>query len=461
MRRSRVPRIAVLVSTFVVTLAIRVWGVAEHFLLLGDQIRDWGIALGPLTELPLVGPPTHVHGYTIGPAFYWILWAIRVTVGPWYNNLPHAGGIGQAVLQSAADTLLLAAVWKRTQSMWIALTTITLVATASFDLALSALVWNPVMGSTLAKAATALVLLEWHRQSMVRVLLTAAAAWSAVHAYTGAVFVTVGVFAAVVVDPFVRGERATVRRNLLAIFAVVAVLQLPYLIHQLGNRFRDSALAAVTGGLASVLSGTAPPQLAKSVAGYAGALETIQMAPWHPRFAPWVLLACAVIVLVRYRRDTVVLTTTLVPQVAAIIGYALFLGGLDAYYYLSLMPAAALTSVLAVGALPPARFVPFVGAAMLASVFALLPIRIRHASTFFKMPEYKAIVDGSRRIVSTHQPMRAIRTAFTLPPTGDPEFVYMILGGHVDRQSPWVAVITSEGAVRYQRLADDSISPKR
>src|SRR5262245_22513486 len=104
--RSRVvelARVALPMLVFALTLAVRIRGVSTHFWLLGDQIRDWAIALRPFTDLPLVGPPTHVGGYTIGPAFYWILWLIRVTIGPFFNNLPHAGGIGQAALQSAAD----------------------------------------------------------------------------------------------------------------------------------------------------------------------------------------------------------------------------------------------------------------------------------------------------------------------------------------------------------------------
>src|SRR5687768_11235759 len=104
----------VLSLTVVLTFAVRVSGVSRHFWLLGDQIRDWAIALRPFESLPLVGPATHVGGYTIGPAFYWILWLIRVVLGPWFQNLPHAGGIGQALLQSGVDALLAAAVWKRT-----------------------------------------------------------------------------------------------------------------------------------------------------------------------------------------------------------------------------------------------------------------------------------------------------------------------------------------------------------
>src|SRR5437879_753088 len=120
--------IVAMLATFTFTLMIRVSGVGRQFAMLGDQIRDWSIASGPFTKLPLVGPPTHFSGYTIGPAFYWILWLIRITVGPWFDNLPHGGGIGQAILQSGVDAVLLLAVWQRTRSPWIALTAVILVA---------------------------------------------------------------------------------------------------------------------------------------------------------------------------------------------------------------------------------------------------------------------------------------------------------------------------------------------
>src|SRR5262245_41058100 len=104
---------AIAMLVFLATFVLRVRGVGEHFILLGDQMRDWSIAMRPLVDLPLVGPPTHVGGYTLGPAFYWILWLIRVCIGPFFDNLPHAGGIGQAALQSAADATLLLAIWRR------------------------------------------------------------------------------------------------------------------------------------------------------------------------------------------------------------------------------------------------------------------------------------------------------------------------------------------------------------
>jgi len=122
-------------------------GIESHFWLLGDQIRDWGIALRPFHELPLVGPATHVGGYTIGPAYYWIMWAIRVLVGPWFDNLPHAGGYGQAAIESAADALLFVALWRRVQSPWVALAAAIVIVTSGFDVALSAIDWTPPIAS--------------------------------------------------------------------------------------------------------------------------------------------------------------------------------------------------------------------------------------------------------------------------------------------------------------------------
>ena len=55
------------------------------------------------------------------------------------TNLPHAGGIGQAIVQTLADTLLLFAIWKRTGSVWVALATMILVVTAAYDVALAPL----------------------------------------------------------------------------------------------------------------------------------------------------------------------------------------------------------------------------------------------------------------------------------------------------------------------------------
>lgn len=441
--------IAIITVAAVCTFILRIWGIQNRFWMLEDQIRDWSIALGPFWRLPLVGPPTHVHGYTIGPAFYWILWAIRVVVGPFFENLPHAGGIGQAALQTAADTLLLAAVWRRTGSPWIAFTTFVLVVTSGYGLALAALVWNPTMGATLATAATALVLLNWHRGSLLRLGITAAVAWSSVHAYTGAVFVALCVLLALVVDSWVAGGRAAAVKAAGVVAATVAALQLPYLAHQIGQHFGDPAMSAVSGGVAEILSGRSSPLWAQSVRGYLDAVSFIQTAPWTFLYLGWVLIAGGVIVAWRFRRDPTLLIVILLPQIGAMIGYAFFLGGLDAYYYLSLMPAAVLTVVLPIAVVPWKRVRHFVGIVALVSALVMIPGRVRRSSPILKLPEYKVLVAASRNLRNMHQPLRAIVTTFKLPPSCDPDFLYRVLGGTMDRRSPWVAVISIDGQINY------------
>ena len=426
--RASALRRTILVAIFLATLTLRTWGISTWFWMLGDQIRDWAIALGSFTQLPLVGPATHVSGYTVGPAFYWILWAIRVVMGPWFDNLPHAGGLGQAIVQSAADALLLAAIWKRTGSVWVALATTVLVATAAYDLALAPLVWNPVMGSTLAKVALALVLLEWYRASALRVVLTAAVAWAAVHAYTGAIFVAVSVFAALLAEPIVSMNwHATWRRAMLIAVAVIA-LQIPYAAHQVRNRFNDSSMGAVTDSVTRILTGQAAPEVSKSVKGFIDAVAFIQVSPWRVALIPWMLVACGIVVAASFRRDPELLCMTLLPQLLAIGGYAFFLAALDNYYYLSLMPPVVLTTVLALTLPGIASWTKPVAIALLVCAVALVPGRVRFAATLHRMPEYAAIVAASRAMVSRGQPLRGVETAFPLQPTSDPEFVYRILG---------------------------------
>jgi hypothetical protein len=446
-----VPALVVFGLTFGLTLTARVWNIHHEFWLLRDQIRDWGIALRPFHELPLVGPATHVGGYTIGPAFYWLLWGIRVTVGPWFDYLPHGGGIGQAILHSAADVLLLYAVWRRTQSIWIALLTATLVAFAAFDLSFAALVWNPMAGTTLAKASIALVLLDWHRATAWRAAALVAVAWCAVHAYTGAVFVTLGVLVAALADPLVRGERVRATRNVALAIAVVALLQVPYLVHQVKHRFDAPVMAAVSGSVARILRGEESPQVQKSIRGYVAAVQFIETAPRTVPGVGWLLLICGAVVAVRYARDVAVLSVTLLPQLATVAGYALFLDDLDTYYYLPVMPAAVLTVVLAILACPSPRVRTVAAATAFVVVLLTVPAKVRLAHSMNRMPEYRILVEASRRIRAVPEPMRAIQADFRLPPTASTTFIYEILGGRIDRASPWVSVISRDGTVLFRK----------
>jgi len=449
---SRTTRLALLATTFLAIFVLRVWDVTTYSLVLRDQYRDWDIVQGTFGSLPLLGPATHVGGYTVGPGFYWILWGIRVVLGPWFEYLPHAGGIGQAALQSAVDVLLLVAIWKRTGSVWTALATVTLVATSAFDLSLAATIWNPVVGSLLAKCAIALVLLDWHRREPWRVAVTMGVAWLGVHAYTGAIYVAAAVGLAIVVEPLMRRAWLDVVRRGAVALGTIALLQVPYLWFQVSTQFRNAAMGAVTGSVGQILSGQAAPELGKSAAGLVRAFRDIQDLPFLAPVLPGLLILSVVVVAVRYRRDPTMLLMTLAPTALALVGYSLFLGALDSYYYLSMMTPMVLTLVLAItgGWSPAVSRGLSVGLCVVALL--LVPTRFQRGTTMSRMPQYAPLVKGSRVLAHRGMPLRAVRTTFRLPPTGNPEIIFRFLGGRIDRAAAWTAVIDENGDVTYQAV---------
>ena len=69
------------------------------------------------------------------------------------------------------------------------------------------------------------------------------------------VFVALGVFTALLVDPLRRGDRRTAARNAAICAAVVALLQVPHLVHQLRNQAGDSGMTAVIGSIGDTIAG--------------------------------------------------------------------------------------------------------------------------------------------------------------------------------------------------------------
>src|SRR5690349_17238180 len=63
-------------------IVVRLWGVSETLWMLADQIRDWRLALGPFSGLPLTGTSSTAGGASLGPIYYWVLWISRVVIGP-------------------------------------------------------------------------------------------------------------------------------------------------------------------------------------------------------------------------------------------------------------------------------------------------------------------------------------------------------------------------------------------
>ena len=306
----RYARMAVAAVFFIYVLWIRTYDVASTFLMLGEQTRDWTIALGGITELPLAGAPSTAGGRGFGPAYYWLLWIGRVTIGPFMDNLPHAGGVTVALLQSSADAWLLIALSRRVH--WgLALATCLLIASAPFDIAISSVTWNPPVAAALIKMATASALsispptpLRGSGETGSRgssLALTAALAWMAVQCHLSAIFVAAPLLAAILLQSFVERSsslRRTIVERALIIAAVILVLQIPFLISLINEP--DAPV-----GPASAIAALTNPQAVRpwfaydSVTGITGNL--VWPMPDRFSFAIATLFAAA-IVAVAYRR---------------------------------------------------------------------------------------------------------------------------------------------------------------
>ena len=180
---------------FAYLVLIRTHGISRTFWLLGDQILYWRIALGSWRDLPIGGGPSQVGGTTIGPIFLWVLWVIRHLVGPFTDNLPHAGGIGLSIVQSAADAFLFVAIWRRFSSLPLAIAVTLLAASAPYDMALTATIWNPPLVVACAKTAMAFVLLGGGTRSIWWSVGAIASALLAVQVHSSGLFFAVPVVA--------------------------------------------------------------------------------------------------------------------------------------------------------------------------------------------------------------------------------------------------------------------------
>jgi hypothetical protein len=142
---------------------------------------------------------------------------------------------------------------------------------------------------------------------------------------------------------------------------------------------------------------------------------------------------------------------TVVPVLCTIGGFALWRGQLEPYWFLALAPSIALTAGLALTQWRPA-------ARPIAIVLALIvilaqPSRVARGLGTGRLPEYGALVRGSREIRKRTVDIRRIDTEFPLPPSTDREFLFRVLGGRVRSESPLVATIGSTGRATFASAA--------
>lgn len=426
---------------------VRTRGISQTFWLLGDQILYWRIALGPWQELPIGGGPSSVGGTTLGPVFVWTMWVIRHVVGPWTQNLPHAGGIGLAIIQSAADAFVFAAIWRRFDSFPLALAVTLVVATAPYDMALTATIWNPPLAVAFVKFTLALVFFGGGR-SMRWSIGATATALLAVQAHSSAVFFAVPVIASFTLREL-RDRRWTRALHMAgASAAVVLVMEVPFLLSLMLEPDKGTSPSIVVNSVGYTLTHPGTLRPAAAFRALVDGCEFILLKPWTFGWLGTLLAVSAAATAYRMRDDLAVACSTVAPLVCAIVGFSFWRLRFDHYWFLTIAPSAALTIGLALTAWPPVARPVALALAVIAAVSQ--PPRLADAMTIHRLPEYEPLARGSREIRRHVAEIRAIDTEFSLPLSTDRTFLFQALGGRIDPANGFAATIDPSGFATFK-----------
>lgn len=437
-------------SLFATLVIARTAGVSSTMWLLGDQIRDWTVALGPAAALPLTGPASVAGGTSLGPYFYWGLWAIRVSIGGWFDNLPHAGVVGYAFLHAAADVFLFFAVRKISGSAVLALATLLLIVTSPFDLAISATIWNPGPAESLLKIALALFLFGTLRPSRWGMAATVAAAWIAVQTHSSMILVSLPLISWFIIREIAARQWRSAVETIRLTIEIVLVLQIPYFIDRM---VADTPRGGPAMIAQAVLALVKDPLAARPDVSFTAVVRSFRFLWALPDAAwwlPWLLgMAAAGVMLVARRRPHLAFVTIL-PITTAVVGFAAWPQIFDTYWFMGLAVAAGLTLAVAVCALPEGRPREAVALLFLGLVLAALPARLDASRSLLRLSEYGPLIDGTREIARHTREVGEIVTTFDLPPYTDPAFPFRCMGGTLTPDAEYDGVIARDGSVTFR-----------
>jgi len=136
------------------------------------------------------------------------------------------------------------------------------------------------------------------------------------------------------------------------------------------------------------------------------------------------------------------------PIALTVLLWAIWPEAYDSYLYMTVVPSVVLMLAWTARLLPAPAGRAAAAACLLALALLVQKPRIDRAATLFRLPEYGALVRGAGTIVQRQEPMRRIDAPFVREAT-DPEFLFRVLGGRIDRQAPVAARISTAGEVSY------------
>jgi hypothetical protein len=305
---------------------------------------------------------------------------------------------------------------------------------------LSSVIWNPVLAVVFAKIGTGLVLAWQDELTRPRRLALAAVAWFAVQSHSAALPFALALFLWILWTEFRRGRRA-LQTAVLEVAVVVAVLQIPAMFAK--ESIRPTKIVAAMQEPQELRAGDAYRAVNDAVG-------SIGFSPFAvPQSTLLLLGAVAAILLVRGPLSPIGVITV-VPLVLTVGMWSVWQQVYDAYVFLTIVPAALLAIVWTTRLLPEPASRALAAAALLVTAIAIQQPRRDSAALVFRMPEYGALVRGSREIARSGEPVRAIEVPF-LHPLSDPEYLFTLIGGHFQRDAPTIARLSEKGEVTYVR----------
>jgi hypothetical protein len=235
---------------------------------------------------------------------------------------------------------------------------------------------------------------------------------------------------------------------------VVLALETPYLLDMALHTDRQTAPGTVVGSVTNTLR---HPETIRPVAAFralVAACQAILVAPWTMAWLGTLLVVSAALAAHRARHDIALAGVTTLPLLAVVAGFSLWQANFEYYWFMTLMPSAALTVGLALTAWRPGA--PLVAAALVLAVVAAQPSRFTYSRAINRLPEYGALVRGSEEIRRRLPEVRGIDIEFTVPPSTNTHYLYeTILGGRVTPTAAFTATIERSGRVRFTPASTD------
>ena len=441
---------SVCLGIFLYSVFFRTYSVGQTFHLFGDQMRDWRIAAGAFSDLPLVGTPRVDGGTSFGPVYYWVLWLIYHTIGPWFDYLPHAGGYGLSILHASAESFLLYAMIEFGIAMPVALTASLILTSLPMESFLSATIWNPGLSASFAMSGVGWFLLRVKAMNAWIFLLISGLSVFAVQSHTPALFMAVPLVIAAAKAWRDQGGNRVWWLALGLVTSMVVVMELPYLYAQIfrvqaagGETILQMRLAQLGGDLQSL-------RIVVSFHFVVMALMPLLVDSLSGNFAAAAMVwtVTALIVIVRNGLVAPIAILTIGTFMATWIGWSMWPNAFEAYWLISAFGVFMLGLAVAVNFHRRSSGLIF-GCIGLVTVLSMQQRLFNERNAMSGLPEYGSLTDIARQIAAANLSVSDIQGVPTKY-TEQLQYLVKILGGKIDGGALSIAKIDRSGRVSFE-----------